>query len=1009
MPKSRLSALLGLSTGGIGWCFGTPSVGAQGVVEVVTKLSRLGRLGALALLATWVGYGASSAGAQELQWATSVADPNRLSTFAAAVDANGQIVVTGQFFGTPTFGAGDLNETMLTSLGARDVLVAKYDADGAFLWAKSAGGTDDFDVGRDVAVDASGQIMVIGEFQGTATFGAGDLNEIMLTSLGTRDMFVAKYDANGALLWAKRAGGTGTDFTLGKSIAVDANGQSVVTGTFRTGTATFGLDEANETPLTNSGGDDVFVAKYDADGALLWAKSAGGAESDFCDGIALDANGQIMVTGYFRGAATFGAGDLNEIMLTSRGSRDMFVAKYNADGALLWAKSAGGTGFVDGRQIAVDPSGQIVTVGQIDGTATFELGEPNETTLTSTGFGNLLVTKWDSDGAFLWATRDEGASSGRALAVNASGQVMVTGSRDYVAKYSSDGALLWTMSLANSTSYGIAVDASRQIIVTGIFDGTLTLGLGEPNEITLRQVGFYSNTFLAKWDDQPVDSDGDGVPDIEDNCPDEPNTDQADADVDGVGDVCDDDIDGDGVLNTADNCPLDANPDQTDGDGDGDGDACDALTVRTPECGAMISMPVMFDETMVCHEAPAFTVVGDDVTVDLAGYDIIIVGSLQPAFVVVVDNADGVRITSTEADPEQLESSIDGHVNGMIKFIRSSNGVIENVRLRGAETGLGEPLVKTGIGFYFGAKNNTVSNVFVTPKSVASVVIKNNSDSVEVRDSIIEYATVGMTIELNADDAHIHNNIFRRGRPDSGVALIVGVWPLPAGQSPPQGTTVRYNFVEAGENHGIRFVDTSSGTVSGNTVVGSPSGWHIQAANVDFSEKNLADQCDPSILCESLEWTEILRDDFEINTFGAGSVWTDGGSDCRRSVNDAPHAPQGTYAVRLRDDSGSVSSFFSSSGTDLSSYNELRVSFSYAVLSFENQEDFFVEFWSNGAWQVVGQYVNGMDFRNGDVKDASIVLDRADFDFSDAGFRFRADASGNNDFVYIDEVAIEAR
>ncbi|MFP4844325.1 thrombospondin type 3 repeat-containing protein [Winogradskyella sp. PE311] len=71
------------------------------------------------------------------------------------------------------------------------------------------------------------------------------------------------------------------------------------------------------------------------------------------------------------------------------------------------------------------------------------------------------------------------------------------------------------------------------------------------------------------------DSDGDGVPNDADNCPDLANTDQADLDNDGIGDLCDDDIDGDGILNDEDNCPTNANPDQTDFDGDGIGDECD--------------------------------------------------------------------------------------------------------------------------------------------------------------------------------------------------------------------------------------------------------------------------------------------------------------------------------------------------------------------------------------------------------------------------------------------------
>lgn len=72
------------------------------------------------------------------------------------------------------------------------------------------------------------------------------------------------------------------------------------------------------------------------------------------------------------------------------------------------------------------------------------------------------------------------------------------------------------------------------------------------------------------------DTDDDGVLDVSDNCPNEPNPDQADYDADHAGDVCDSDDDNDGVLDTGDNCPFNANQDQADADGDGRGDACDA-------------------------------------------------------------------------------------------------------------------------------------------------------------------------------------------------------------------------------------------------------------------------------------------------------------------------------------------------------------------------------------------------------------------------------------------------
>ncbi|MEN6446018.1 MAG: SBBP repeat-containing protein [Candidatus Cloacimonas sp.] len=101
-------------------------------------------------------------------------------------------------------------------------------------------------------------------------------------------------------LWAKKAGGKSDDY--GNSIAVDANGNSYVTGTFYGSSATFG-----STTLTGSGYDDIFVAKMDSNGNWLWARQAGGTLSDLGNSIAVDANGNSYVTGTFDGSsATYG-------------------------------------------------------------------------------------------------------------------------------------------------------------------------------------------------------------------------------------------------------------------------------------------------------------------------------------------------------------------------------------------------------------------------------------------------------------------------------------------------------------------------------------------------------------------------------------------------------------------------------------------------------------------------------------------------------------------------------
>ena len=145
---------------------------------------------------------------------------------------------------------------------------------------------------------AAAHSYVTGYFVTSATFGAGEPNETTLTSAASTDIFVARYDASGLLLWATRAGGAGDE--RGLAIAVDGSGNSYVTGRFRFASATFGAGEPNETTLTSAGASDIFVAKYDAGGMLLWATRDGGEYDEYGLAIAVDGSGSSYVTGYFQ-------------------------------------------------------------------------------------------------------------------------------------------------------------------------------------------------------------------------------------------------------------------------------------------------------------------------------------------------------------------------------------------------------------------------------------------------------------------------------------------------------------------------------------------------------------------------------------------------------------------------------------------------------------------------------------------------------------------------------------
>jgi hypothetical protein len=474
-------------------------------------------------------FSSHTAQALELAWAKRAGGTSFTDGIDIAVDSSGNTYVTGEFQFDTTFGVGEAGETTLFQDDDGDIFVAKYTVDGNLAWAKRAGG-EETDSVRGIAVDDSGNVYITGFFSAPITFGPGEVGETTLTSVSldfvpSTDIFIAKYTADGNLVWAKRAGGI-TDFDQGQGVAVDSSGNAYVTGAFG-GAATFGLEEAGEVTLTSDDDGDIFVAKYATDGDLIWVKRAGGPDSEMGNGITVDGSGNTSIIGKIQGTAIFGPGETNEATLISNNNGDVFVAKYATDGDLIWAKLAS-TGSDVGHGIAVDGSGNTFVTGSFVDTTIFDSGQANETMLTSDGGNDIFVAKYAANGGLVWAKRAGGTSFdvGNGLAMDNAGNAYVTGSFAgtaifgpgevgeailtsdggfdiFVAKYTADGNLVEVKHAGGAGSIagrGIAVDGTGNAHVTGSFTGTVILGLGEDGETTLTNDSTrFSDIFVARY------------------------------------------------------------------------------------------------------------------------------------------------------------------------------------------------------------------------------------------------------------------------------------------------------------------------------------------------------------------------------------------------------------------------------------------------------------------------------------------------------------------------------
>ncbi|MCP4147806.1 MAG: hypothetical protein GY757_08645, partial [bacterium] len=373
-------------------------------------------------------------GETKFEWVINAGGGSHDTAYSMATDSSGNIYITGFFEGNATFG----NTALSTSGTASDIFIAKFDSSGNLMWVKRAGGSN-YDEGTAITVDDSGNLFLTGYFIGTATF-----ENTALTSFGDRDIFIARYDSSGNLAWVKQAGSTGED--EGNSITTDSAGNLLVTGAF-TGSAAF----AN-TVITSNGFSDIFIAKYDVTGNLVWVKRAGSTAFD--RGFSISAsNNDFYITGYYGDTA-----DFDNTTLPTNGDRDVFLAKYNANGNLVWARHGGGSYWDYGYSTAADNSGNVYVTGFFYESATFEGttlsgGIQNDIFIAKyDGSGNLLWIRQAGGSSY---------DRGKCIIPDNAGYVYLTGHfktgttfentsltayGDYdifVAKYSDNGSLVW--------------------------------------------------------------------------------------------------------------------------------------------------------------------------------------------------------------------------------------------------------------------------------------------------------------------------------------------------------------------------------------------------------------------------------------------------------------------------------------------------------------------------------------------------------------------------------------
>ena len=412
-----------------------------------------------------------------LGWSRTVSGPNLQTAVAVTPIGRDGVVIGGH-----TTASLDLGDGPLAYVGGEDGLLVRYDATGAYRWARTFGTPGDDSI-FDLATDAAGNIYAVGHLAGATDFGGG-----VIPAVGDVDAFIASYSADGAYRWAKILGSSNVNGETGFGVVVDAAGRVHVTGWYG-GTIDFG--DAIRTPVD---GQDVMLLVLDAlTGTTIYSRSFGGQLSNQGQKIALGRDGRIAIGGVFSGTLDFGRGEL-----PAAGLSDAFVGVLDTAGTPQWSLFGGGSMSDRGIDVAIGADLETYLCGLYESRdADFGLG-PMVAMSTTDGF----LLRLQPDGTPQWLVKLAGNGGDRidSVHVTAAGRVLATGTFNstqtmlgdrafgatgmgdsFIAEVDDAGNVAWLTQLSGEggvTVSNVTSDPDDVIYLVGFVTGPVDFGDG---------------------------------------------------------------------------------------------------------------------------------------------------------------------------------------------------------------------------------------------------------------------------------------------------------------------------------------------------------------------------------------------------------------------------------------------------------------------------------------------------------------------------------------------------
>lgn len=367
-----------------------------------------------------------------------------------------------------------MNGIEFSILGGKDVFFGCLDANGAWRWALSGGSVLDDEIAG-VTIDGEGNHILAGAFWFSAAFGSIALE----AGTNPKGIFLLKVSPLGEVSWGVAVNGTGLKGAGG--VGTDQQGNIWLTGYFG------GELLIGDTTLTASGQTNLFLAKFNPQGQLIWALREGISGDTRAQAIAIKESGQAVIGGYFNGQTSI-AGSMHT---ANTSDRDVFIAAYDLHGQGLWSRKAGGVHDDDISAIALDEEGHIYAAGYLVGVMSLGNGISIQ---SATGNPDFYLLKYAGDGNPLLARALGGPQSQLATGLSAGGgRVFVCGQfqggmgwdgltlssqgpfAGFYAAFDAQLEGIWAQALTTTQGvypHSIALDPNGRLWTAGSFSGS---------------------------------------------------------------------------------------------------------------------------------------------------------------------------------------------------------------------------------------------------------------------------------------------------------------------------------------------------------------------------------------------------------------------------------------------------------------------------------------------------------------------------------------------------------